>query len=60
MRAEEALAQRVERAGADVAVDDADRRQRERKEFARMGAGRRQDISNRMIDSIPALRPFSG
>ena len=43
VRAEEALAHRVERAGADVAVDDADGGQRER-EAARRGraAGSRQ------------------
>ena len=34
VRAEEALADRVERAGADVAVDDADRAERERKQAA--------------------------
>ena len=34
VRAEEALAHRVERAGADVAVDDAERRERERKQCA--------------------------
>jgi hypothetical protein len=47
MRAEKALAQRVERARANVAVNDADRRQGQREEFARVDTGRRQDLSNR-------------
>ena len=46
MRAEEAFAHRVERARADVAVDDADRGERERKELAWGRAGGRQDASN--------------
>ena len=39
MRAVEALPHRVERAGTDVAVDNAERGERERKELALTGAG---------------------
>ena len=46
VRAEEALPHRVERAGADVAVDDTDRGQRKGKELAGTGAGGRQKASN--------------
>ena len=46
MRAEEAFPHRVERARADVAVDDADSGDREGKELAWGRAGGRQDASN--------------
>ena len=46
MRAEEALAHGVQRAGADVAVHDADCGQRERKDLAGTCASDRQNASN--------------
>jgi hypothetical protein len=46
MRAEEALPHGVERAGANVAVDDADGGEREGEELGSGRAGGRQDASN--------------
>ena len=40
MLAEEALAQRIERGGPDVAVDDAERAERERQQRSPAGPGR--------------------
>ena len=44
VRSEEALAHRVERAGADVAVDDTDGGERERQQLARRAVGRQMGL----------------
>ena len=62
VRAEETLAQRVQRAGADVAVDDAERRQRQREQAARLAVRLRPSMlsgANRRFGN-EGTRGFSG
>ena len=61
VRSEEALAQRVQRTGADVAVDDADRCQGERSDFLRTwGRARQNALSYTAEGACPLTDGLSG